>query len=257
MLYILGLGLRGVSSLSLQEKDILSKCEHIFFETYTSVSPSQTIDQLSTMLNREVKRAGREDVENPVALLSLSSKHDVCLLVTGDPLSATTHNQLRVDAQQAGINVTVIENASVLSVIPGKLGLFPYKMGPPVSLPFPDDNFLPRSVCQKIKFNRDSGFHTMVLLDLREGRTMYSFEAVEVLLRMEEKHAIGAVSRSDVICAAIKVSQEGEKIICDRSENILDLRLEESPATLVIPGSLNHNEEYFLSKFAKKCHYFR
>ena len=181
MLYILGLGLRGVSSLSLQEKDILSRCEHIFFETYTSVSPSQTIDQLSSMLNREVKRAGREEVENPVALLSLASRNDVCLLVTGDPLSATTHNQLRVDAHLAGINVEVIENASILSVIPGKLGLFPYRMGPPVSLPFPEDNFLPRSVCQKIKFNQDSGFQTMVLLDLREGRTMYSFEAVDVL----------------------------------------------------------------------------
>ena len=257
MLYILGLGLRGVYSLSLQEKDILSRCEHIFFETYTSVSPSQTIDQLSSMLNREVKRAGREEVENPVALLSLASGNDVCLLVTGDPLSATTHNQLRVDAHMAGINVEVIENASILSVIPGKLGLFPYRMGPPVSLPFPEDNFLPRSVCQKIKFNQDSGFHTIVLLDLREGRTMYSFEAVDVLLRMEEKYSIGAISRNSMICAAVKASQDGEKIIWDSSENILDLKLEESPVALVIPSSLNHNEEYFLSRFSKKCDYFR
>lgn len=257
MLYIMGLGLRGVLSMTLQEREILKQADHIFFETYTSVSPDGTIDDLKRVLEKEVEAVGRKEVEEGKKILEAASRSDACLIVTGDPLSATTHNQLRADAMAAGIGVEVVENASIVTAIPGKIGLFPYRMGPPVSLPFPYDIFLPRSVCDKIRANRESGLHTIILLDLKDGRTMYPHEALETLLKMEEKYGIGAIDPSTEVFSLSRVSQPGETLIMDSVENIIGLGLEDSPSALVIPAELNHSERAFSEIFTKKCVYFR
>ena len=257
MLYIMGIGLRGAMGLTMEEQDLLKKPGPVFFETYTSVSPASTLRDLERIIGRDVIPIGRNEVEDGSMLIELALTEDVFLLITGDPLSATTHNQLRADARDAGIEVRIIENASIISVIPGKIGLFPYKMGPPVSLPFLYDIFLPRSVCDKIGVNLKSGLHTILLLDLREGRTMYSYEAVEALFKLEEKYSIGTVKPETMIFSVSKVSQEGEKLIFDTAENIMKMRLEESPAALVIPSDLNYNEKYFVDKFTEKCDYFK
>lgn len=257
MLYIMGIGLRGTSSLTLEESELIRNSSRIFFETYTSISPSDTISGIEIMFGKKVQPIGRSEVEEGKNLIELASGEDVCLLVTGDPLSATTHNQLRSDAYDAGIEVRVLENASITSVIPGKIGLFPYRMGPPVSLPFPYDIFMPRSVSGKIKMNKQNGLHTLLLLDLRDGRTMYPYEAVETLLKMEKKYGVGALDPKDRIFSISRVSQDGEKLIYDTAANVMELRLEESPASLVIPAELNHNEEKFVEKFTKGCSYFR
>lgn len=257
MLYIMGIGLRGVPSLTLEEADAIRRSSMVFFETYTSVSPEGTISELETTFSRQILPLGRKEIEESGMLIELSIAEDVSLIVTGDPLSATTHNQLRADAMEAGVKVSVMENASILSVIPGRIGLFPYRMGPPVSLPFPYDIFLPRSVCDKIMANIRSNLHTIVLLDLKDGRTMFTSEALGTLLKMEEKYEVGSITPKTKVFAVSRVSQKGEKLIYDTVENIISLGLEESPAALVIPAEMNHNEEFFTEKFNKKCSYYR
>lgn len=257
MLYIMGLGLRGVSSLTNEENYIIRNSTKIYFETYTSISPEKTISELERIYTRNIETADREFVEDGKQLLDMARNEDVVLIVTGDPLSATTHNQLRADAIDACIHVQIIENASILTVIPGKIGLFPYRMGPPVSLPFIQDKFHPRSVLEKVQVNKNSGFHTIILLDLRDGRTMYPREAVESLLVLEGEHGIGVLSREDMIFALSRLSQSGETLIYDTAGNIEKYAEDISPSALVIPAELNHNELGFVSKFTKKCSYFR
>lgn len=257
MLYIIGLGLRGLSSLTLEGAQAINNSSKIFFESYTSISPEGTIKDLEEKFFKKVVPLYRSDIEEGTVIIESSKSENTALIVTGDPLSATTHNQLRLDAMGAGIEVSVIENASIISVIPGRIGLFPYRMGPPVSLPFPQENFLPRSVCEKILSNRKSGLHTILLLDLRDGRTMFPHEALETLLKMEDKYRIGAINLASQVFSVSRVSQSGEKLIFDTVENILDLRLQDYPAAIVIPAELNHNESEFTAKFNKKCDYFR
>lgn len=257
MLYIVGLGLRGLSSLTMEGAEAITDSSTIFFETYTSVSPEGTIKELEEKFSKKITPLRRSEIEEGSIILQSAESGNAVLIVTGDPLSATTHNQIRIDALKAGIQVSTIENASIISVIPGRIGLFPYRMGPPVSLPFPQENFLPRSVCDKILSNKSAGFHTIVLLDLKDGRTMYPFEALDTLLKMEEKYGVGAINLKTEIFSVSKVSQNGEKLIFDTVQNVLDLKLRESPAALVIPADLNHNEVEFSNAFNKKCDYFR
>ena len=257
MLYIMGLGLRGVSSLTNEENYIIRNCTKVYFETYTSISPDSTLEELERIYTRNIERADRQFVEEGREIIELAKNEDVVLIVTGDPLSATTHNQLRADAMEAGVKVEIIENASILSVVPGKVGLFPYRMGPPVSLPFTQENFLPKSVLEKLKANKDSGFHTILLLDLKEGRTMFPREAVEILLRMEDKYKLGVISVDTEIFALSRVSQKDETLVYDTVKNIAEAEMDLSPSVLVIPAALNHSEEHFVSVFNKKCSYFR
>lgn len=257
MLYIMGLGLRGVSSLTNEENYIIRNSSTIYFETYTSISPESTVSELERIYTRNIELADREFVEDGKQLIELSRNEDVVLIVTGDPLSATTHNQLRADAMDEGVEVEVIENASILSVVPGKIGLFPYRMGPPVSLPFLQDKFHPKSVLEKIQANRDSGFHTILLLDLKDGRTMFPREAIEILLELEERHGQGVISGNTEVFSLSKVSQKGERLIFDTAENILNYSEDLSPSVLVMPAELNHSEAHFASRFNRKCSYFR
>lgn len=252
MLNLIGLGLRGIKSLTLEQLEVLKLCDLVYFETYTSISPQGTIRELESLLGKEVLPADREQVENQEELIRQSVYQNVSIVVTGDPLSATTHNQLRFDCLDAGIEVRVFENASIISVIPGKVGLFPYRMGPPVSVPFPQDNFLPKSVAEKIAANLAMNQHTILLLDLKDGRTMFPHEALNTILQMEERYGFDFLKSDSKVFSLSRVSQEGERLIYDTVSNIILARYAESPASIVIPAKLNHNEEAFAEKFTKK-----
>lgn len=257
MLNLLGLGLRGVKSLTLEQLETLKLSKIVYFETYTSVSPSGTIRELEKILGKEILPADRVLVESQEEIIRQAAYQVVSIVITGDPLSATTHNQLRADALEAGIDVAVFENASIVSVIPGKIGLFPYRMGPPVSVPFPEDNFLPRSVAEKIAANLSQNQHTILLLDLRDGRTMFPYEALSTILQMEERYNLRFLNMESMVFSLSRVSQDGERLIYDTVSNIMLARFDQFPAALVIPAKLNHNEEAFAEKFTKKCSYFR
>lgn len=252
MIHILGMGLRGVDSVTLGEMRILSRCEKIYFETYTSVSPEGAASEISSITSKHIFLLGREDVENPAALLREAAGHDICIIITGDPLSATTHNQLRMDAVAAGVAVNVVENASILTTLPGKVGLLPYRMGPPVSLPFLAENFSPRSVLDKLARNRNMGFHTMILLDLRDNRTMYPEEAFSYLKQLEEKHGTGVVRDDSMFIVATKVSQAGESLSYGTFEKLSEISWKSSPSTLIFPADLTENESEFMRLFCKK-----
>ncbi len=257
MLNLVGLGLRGTKSLTLEQFEVLKSSDIVYFETYTSISPHGTIRELESILAKKILAAEREFVESQEEIIRLSAYQNVSIVITGDPLSATTHNQLRADAMGAGIEVQIFENASIISVIPGKIGLFPYRMGPPVSVPFPQDNFLPRSVLEKIGANMSQNQHTILLLDLREGRTMFPQEALETILLMEDHYKLGVINGENMVFSLSRVSQDGERLIFDTVSNIISARFAAFPSTIVIPAKLNHSEEEFAEKFTKKCSYFR
>ncbi|MEM0157840.1 MAG: diphthine synthase [Thermoplasmataceae archaeon] len=252
MIHVLGLGLRGIDSVTLGEMRIISKCEKIYFETYTSISPEKTASELSSITSKHVFPLGREDVENSTALLTEAKDQDICIIVTGDPLAATTHNQLRMDAIAAGVSVNIVENASILTTLPGKAGLLPYRMGPPVSLPFLTDRFNPRSVLDKMGRNRDMGLHTIILLDLKENRTMYPEEAFSYLNRLEEKYEAGVVKKNSLFVVASKVSQIGESLCYGQFENLLKLSWKSSPSSLIFLADLTEKELEFIYLFCKK-----
>jgi diphthamide biosynthesis methyltransferase len=46
MLYLVGLGLGDPSDITLKGLEIVKRCEHVYLESYTSIMPSTSIDQM-------------------------------------------------------------------------------------------------------------------------------------------------------------------------------------------------------------------
>jgi diphthine synthase len=233
MLNIIGIGLRGLESITLGSADLIRSSDEVYLDTYTSILPDGTLDEISRFFNREIIAAGREFIEGESPIIESSRNLTVSLLVPGDGMSATTHKVLEKTCISMGISVNVLENASILNVIPGRLGLYTYKMGPPVSLPFITDKFFPASVFNKIRRNHSNAMHTIVLLDLKSGRNIEISQAIKWLLEMETTAGGEKFLDNEEVCVVSRVSQAGEKILCGKIKALESIDFQ-SPAAIVI-----------------------
>ena len=252
MLYIIGLGLRGIRSLTLEGESAARRCQELFLESYTSIPPDSTIEQLEAYFGRPVKAVSRSDIEGEAVFLNDAGNVDIGLFVTGDPLSATTHNQLRYDLMKRNIGVEVLENASILTEAPSRAGIFHYRVAPPVSLPFCTDNFLPASVINKIRRNLDNSMHTMLLLDLNGQKPMGLDEAAQTLLKMEDRYKTGAVNRDTEVIVVSSLHMKNEDIFRITLDRMSRLKGNFGPSVVIITSDLNEQEKLFLVAFSRE-----
>ncbi|WP_297217952.1 SAM-dependent methyltransferase, partial [Thermoplasma sp.] len=127
MLNIIGIGLRGTGSITFDEFDALRTSDLVYIDQYTSIGQPGLVKKISSMLDREVIPLNREDLENG-SILKPAMDKTVSLIVIGDPLMATTHNEIRFEALNRGIKVRLFENASIINTAVGKAGLMIYKV---------------------------------------------------------------------------------------------------------------------------------
>ena len=153
MLTIIGLGLGGPNSITMDGVIALTLSEHIFYETYTSPIHSDTLEWIKLKSQKEPMHLSRKEVEEPGELIDLAKKTNVSLLVVGDALSATTHVSLLLECKKNKIECQVIHNASILTAVAGVLGLQHYNFGPVATLVLPEGNYKPLSPIEKIKTN--------------------------------------------------------------------------------------------------------
>ena len=91
MLYLIGLGLNE-KGISIEGREALKKCKKIYLENYTVEFPYR-IDKLEKVVGRKIVSLGRGEVESERLSIE-ANKEDICLLVYGCPLFATTHVSL-------------------------------------------------------------------------------------------------------------------------------------------------------------------
>ncbi|MHB1812380.1 MAG: diphthine synthase [Thermoplasmataceae archaeon] len=251
MLNLMGMGLRGILSLTLQEDDVLKKTDRIYFETYTSIAPGDTVKELENRYDRPVTPVGRDDIENPKRILEESLTENVSLIVVGDPMMATTHSELRFEAENSGVSVKCYENASIITAAFGCTGLFTYRISAPVSLPFPSEKFFPRSVYDKITKNVEFKKHTLILLDLQHGKGMKVSEAIDYLLKMERSFGAGTIKESTDVIAISDLGHPDEKTV---KGSVDEMRSYEGGKIncLILPESPTEDETRFMNLFCGK-----
>jgi diphthamide biosynthesis methyltransferase len=108
----------------------------------------------------------RPEVEQPEDLFALASTSLVALLVVGDPLQATTHVDLQLQAAEAGIECRVFHGISITTLVTGAIGLSNYRFGRQTTLTYPYGGWVATSPLETIIVNRYTGLHTLALLDL-------------------------------------------------------------------------------------------
>lgn len=233
MLYFIGLGLGSEKSLTVEGLETAKKCD-CYFESYTS--KYESLERLEKLVGKKIGILKRGDVEEgSQKILDSAKKRDVAILVAGDPLAATTHIDLVIQARKQNIPIRIVHNASIFSAI-AECGLQLYKFGRAATVPFTKQA---ESVKDAIKGNHRLGLHTLLLLDLDAEKDKYMTvkEALEILL--EKK----ILSKNEKLIAA-HISEKSE-IFYDTPAELTEKKID-TPSVLIVPGKLHFVEKEFL-----------
>lgn len=223
MLHIVGLGLDD-GEITEKAENSLQAAEKIFVEFYTNTE-TVDIERLEERFG-EIHRLSRNEVERQDAVMEAAEEKETAFLVSGDPLTATTHFDIKKRAEERGIETRVVHAPSILTSL-AETGLNIYKMGRVVTLP---EDSRPESVTRHIKKNLSAGLHTPVLLDIDYD----AGEAAQKLIEMEPE----LQDREAVLLE--RANNENQSI--SRSD-LRSLKPEgETPHTIIIVGEKSHVE---------------
>ncbi|MEM5773026.1 MAG: diphthine synthase [Candidatus Aenigmatarchaeota archaeon] len=248
MLVLIGLGLFDEKDLSLRGIEEAKKAEKAYLELYTTAWFGD-IKRLEEIVGKKIEILKRKDLEESSdKILEEAKAQDIAILVGGDPLVATTHSALLLEAKKKEIKTKVIHNSSIISAI-AETGLHIYKFGPCVTIPFPEKTKgkLPESIYETIKMNKAHGLHTLCLLDIdaEENRLMSVKEALEILFNIEEMRREGVISLEEKIVVFSRAGSKDAKIFFEQIKDLMKTEVK-LPAVLIIPGLLHFTEKEFL-----------
>ena len=200
-LLLVGMGPGSVGAMTLEAVKAATAATHRRYEAYTALWPDEELDLLEQTIG-PIQRVMRPEVEQPEDLFALASTSLVALLVVGDPLQATTHVDLQLQAIEAGIECRVFHGLSITTLVTGAIGLSNYRFGRQTTLTYPYGGWVATSPLETIALNRFTGLHTMALLDLDptglgtgDQRPMAPSDAVEAIALMREKIEQGLFER--------------------------------------------------------------
>jgi len=227
MLYIIGLGLdeKGISQKGLEA---VKKCRKIYLENYTVEFP-YSARELEKIIKKKIIPAERGFVESD-NLIKEAKKEDICLLVYGSPLTATTHISLIQEAEKNKVKYEIIYSASVLDAV-AETGLQVYKFGKITSIP----NFEADSFNETVKENRKINAHSLILADI-------GLDFNDAIRRLEK------TAGKDRIIACSRLGTKDRKIFYGNINELKNKKVE-APFCFVIPAKLHFMEEEVLAKF--------
>ncbi len=241
MLYLIGIGLGAPEDITFKGIEAIKKSGRVYLELYTSALLYPKT-KLEIFLGKKVDAVEREFVASGAQILEEAKTMDVCLLVIGDPLCATTHYSLLQQAREKQVEYAVIHNASIISAV-GITGLQVYKFGRTASVPFPKENFEPEGFYDVIKGNKSIGAHTLLLLDIERGRFMSINEAIEIIRCVERKKKQGVFLPKDICIGIARLGFKEQLIVSGTVLELSDFDFGSPPHALIVPGKLHFLEE--------------
>jgi diphthine synthase len=237
MLYIIGLGLN-VDGISKYGLEVAKRCKRVYLENYTVDFP-YSLGELQEKLGlKKIIPANREKVES-LELVDESKRMEVCLLVYGSPLTATTHISLIQEAKRLGIKCKVIYSASIIDAV-AETGLQLYKFGKIASMPKWDEkkNFVPDSFMEVVKDNQSIKAHSLILVDI--GLDFQ--DALKQLKISAEKYKI----KLNRIIVCQRVGAKNGKFFYRAIEDFEEFTGVRKPYCIVIPSKLHFLEKEVL-----------
>ena len=241
MLYLIGLGLYDDRDISLKGAEALKKAEIIYAEFYTSRLFEGSIRTLENKLDIKIKILNREAVEEENIPIREAKNKDVAFICAGDPLIATTHTELMIQAKKKGIATKVVHSSSILTAAPGLSGLQAYKFGKVTTIPFPAENYFPHSPYLTIKNNLEGSMHTLVLLDIQAhlDRYMTANQGLEYLLKVEEERKDKFITKDTLAVVVARAGAEKPVIHAGKIGRLIGEDFDGPLHCLIIPSKLH------------------
>ena len=245
MLILAGLGLYDERDITLKTLEYARKADKIYAEFYTSLLTGTTLDKIEKVIGRKIILLTREDIEyRGDKLIEESKNKEVMLLTAGDPMVATTHVDLAIEAKKKGIDVIIINAPSIYSAV-GITGLQIYKFGRTASIVFPEPNYFPETPYYVIRDNLKMGLHTLCLLDIQsdKNRFMSANEGLKILLELEGRKGENVLSENTKVVVLARVGSLKPKIVYGKIKDLIDYDFGPPLHSIIIPGKLHFMEE--------------
>lgn len=233
MLYLIGLGLNE-KGISLEGIELAKKCE-CYLEGYTVDFP-YSVAELEKVVGKRIQVLKREEVESD-EIVKEAAKKDVCLLIYGSPLFATTHIALLQMCIEQKVQYKIMHSASIFDAI-AETGLQMYKFGKTASLPKWTSEHKPKSFADVIKENRSIKAHTLLLVDI-------GLEFKEALKQLTESVNVNEL----IVCSNLGTNKA--KIVYGSVEELIKQKIEK-PFCFLVPSELHFLESEFLENFRVK-----
>lgn len=230
MLYLIGLGLDD-GEITQKGLEALESVDKAFVEFYTNTE-TVDIESLEEQTETGIEKLSRDEVERNDKIIESAEGKDTAFLVSGDPLTATTHYDIKHRAEEKGIETKVVHSPSIFTSI-AETGLNVYKFGRTVTLP---KDMAPESIGDHIGKNDSIGLHSLVLLDINYDAS----EAAEKLIEIDE-----TLDNRDAVLLE-RANDDTQKVSVMKLKEISDENLGETPHSIIIIGDTSHKEDEFL-----------
>jgi diphthine synthase len=265
VLTFVGLGLYDECSVTIAGRKAIRSCDRAFAEFYTSDLVGTTVEDLAAHHDVDVEVRDRAGIErDPEPVLNAAETEEVCFLAAGDAMVSTTHVDLRLRAEDRGIETRVVHGVSAASAVPALCGLQNYRFGKSVTLPFPDAHgagVVPPSVVESVEANLGRGLHTLVYLDITaddEQRARRAERSAQSSGTNRGTYMTGDVAAGLLVEGwkdrlGVVVARAGSPdpvVAADRLSALVDRDYGGPLHALVLPGSLHHVEREALATLA-------
>lgn len=248
-MYLVGLGL-SPDLITLRGLEKVRKARKVYLDVYTSSFPG-SVDEVKRIVGRDdIALANRSILEERSSEIIGELEHgDVALLVIGNPLLATTHISLLIEARSKGHSFEVVPAPGI---IPNALlfaGLMIYKIGKPVTLTYPREGIISEYPYDVIKDNDSRNLHTILLLemDMEKGVMMTIPEAVKLLFRLESIRREGVISGDRKAVAVSALGSHKQRICPRRLKELLNYEGEGPHTLILVSPKLHFMEEEALT----------
>lgn len=248
MLTFVGLGLWDERSVTLAGRDAIRGADRVFAEFYTSRLMGATVTDLESFHDVTIEERDREDVEvDPDPILDAASDAEVVFLTGGDPMISTTHVDLRLRANERGIETSVIHAPTAQSAASSLTGLQNYRFGKATTLPFPRNSGggdVPESVLETIEGNLARDLHTLIYLDIEADDPAFLRASTAAGLLAEGWNP----DRLGIVVA--RAGSPEPLVAADSLDDLAERDFGGPLHLLVLPGALHHVEAEALEELA-------
>ena len=236
----LGLGAKGVTLEGVQE---MVEADVIYLEYYTTPHEPQLLKQVQAATGKSFTIVDREIVEDGNRILSDAEGKRVVLAVLGDPMIATTHNELRVRAIRRGVETRVVHSATIASAAASASGLHTYKFSRTVTVTRESVGKLSQAY-HILHENLLEGAHTLLLLeyDVQSGQGVTPADAMAGLLLAEGSFKRGVVGEGTFALVMSRLGRGDADLAAGTFAELAKADAGGPPHCIVIPGKLHFTE---------------
>lgn len=246
MLALVGLGVQGIKSITLEGVEVLKESDIVYLDGYTTYIPENFTEELKEIVRKDVIIIfERKRIEEQVdRILDEARIKNVSFAILGDPLFATTHLTLILECKKRDIPYKIIHNTSITSILINSFGLHSYKFGKIATI-VRYSGTPATTVYFTLYENLVKKLHTIFLLeyDVESNEGITPNDAFKTLEDAEEVYKLGAFSSETFVIVACRIHRRNEKIYMGKVQELLDINFGPPPYSLIIPSDLHFVEK--------------